>query len=237
MKYRKGSFIVVPSRDILKGMNPTAQCLYMWLCSYANETGECFPSRTILAGDCGCSVRMIDSMLEILIKEGLIIKTNRVNKNEKITNLYSVIVKGGSAGGALPSAGGALPLAQEVRIELNPVLTQSTYTSNARALRGFSIQRENTEESTERLPRARLKYPNAKKVFSLFPKQEKSWAINTTELKYAELLWERGEEDVKKAIAYVNRHKDDDFIPRVTKPSDLEKKWTDIAEYAKYAQR
>lgn len=82
-------------------------------------------------------------------------------------------------------------------------------------------------------PRARSKpkYPHAKEVFAWFPSPEKNWVINTTELKHAELLYERGEERVKKALAFVKRHKDDDYFPKITKPSDLERKWNDLAAF------
>jgi len=75
------------------------------------------------------------------------------------------------------------------------------------------------------------KYPHAKDVFSWFPSPEPSWSINTTELKHAELLWERGEKKVKGALAFVAKHREEDFFPKITKPSDLERKWVDISEY------
>lgn len=85
----------------------------------------------------------------------------------------------------------------------------------------------------EEEPRARpkAKYPHAKEVFGWFPRPEKSWNIDTTQLKHAELLYERGEERVKKALAFVKKHKDDEYFPKITKPSDLERKWNDLAAY------
>ena len=117
------------------------------------------------------------------------------------------------------------------RIEENRI---DKNTSVATAPQEIHIEEENTERPKKE---SRAKYPHSKEVFSWFRNAQKSWVINTTELKHAELLWERGEDKVKKALAYVEKHKDDDFLPRVTKPSDLERKWTDIAEYDKYARR
>lgn len=80
------------------------------------------------------------------------------------------------------------------------------------------------------------KYPHALEVFSWFPNRQKSWEAgrNVQEREYAEYLYERGEENVKKALAYVHSQKDNpDFRYVVVKPSDLEKKWLDIATYAK----
>lgn len=103
MKYTRGSFITVPSREVLRGLHPTAQALYMWLCSYSNETGQCFPSRRTLAEDVGCSEDTIDKMLGILMETGLVKKRNRVENGEKLSNLYTVLVVGGSRQNRVPS--------------------------------------------------------------------------------------------------------------------------------------
>lgn len=98
----------------------------------------------------------------------------------------------------------------------------------------YEILPDNTEtQKTSPKP----KYPHSKEVFSWFPKPEKSWARNTTELEHAEFLWERGEATVKKVLAYYERHKDDEgFGFVVTSPSHLERKWASIAEYARRTQ-
>lgn len=92
-----------------------------------------------------------------------------------------------------------------------------------------SSYKEEIQEDRQKKP---PKYPHAKSVFSWFPRPEKSWQLNTTELKHAELLWERGEDRVKKALSYVQEHKEDEMFYKITKPSDLERKWIDLVEYA-----
>lgn len=88
------------------------------------------------------------------------------------------------------------------------------------------------EEKPKKTTKA--KYPNSKEVFGWFDKPQPSWGLNRTELEHAKLLYSRGEESVKKALMYHERHKDDEgYGFRVTKPSDLERKWNDIADYAK----
>jgi len=168
MKYSQGSFIVVPSRSSLRGLDATAQCLYMWLCSYANETGECFPSRAKLAEDCGCSIRTIDASLEILIKKGLVIKEHRFLENKKQTNLYTVVVEGVGAEFAPP------PSAESAH------RTQSTL-SNSIAAKAANLPpfRKNLElpqdlkvvtytEGRERKPRAVPE--EIREVFEIFTK-------------------------------------------------------------------
>jgi len=98
---------------------------------------------------------------------------------------------------------------------------------------GFTEIPIGKDEPTKR-PSA-SKYPHALEVFRWFPNPQKSWESmkNVQEREYAEFLFSRGEEDVKKALRYLEAHKDEEFLPKVTKPSDLEKKWEDIKAYAK----
>ena len=115
MKYEQGSFITVPSRNTLRGLHPTAQTIYMWLCSYANETGECFPSRSTLAKDARCSDRTVDEMLEILIEQGLLRKKGRADGDKQLSNLYTVMICERGAGGSPPPSRRFAPPAKEVR--------------------------------------------------------------------------------------------------------------------------
>jgi len=86
-------------------------------------------------------------------------------------------------------------------------------------------------EESESPSKKKPKYPNACTVFSWFPNPQKSWALNTTECKHAELLFIRGEEQVSRALAFIRENKEDTFCPTVVKPSDLERKWLDLIEY------
>lgn len=94
MKYRKGTFITVPNKDSLFGKNSAYQALYMWLCSHADENGECFPSRALLSRELGASVRTVDKYLDELIADGLIIKTLRKKKGNKenMSNMYQIMI-------------------------------------------------------------------------------------------------------------------------------------------------
>lgn len=94
MRYDKGTFIVVPNRESLAGLPPHVQSVFLWLCFHSNQEGECFPSRSTLAAEAGVSVRTVDSSLKVLEQKGFIEKKNRVEGNEKISNLYTVLVGG-----------------------------------------------------------------------------------------------------------------------------------------------
>lgn len=101
-------------------------------------------------------------------------------------------------------------------------------TSVAKAPQVFKEEKEDTDTLR---PKTKPKYPHSKEVFSWFPRPEKSWEINTTELKHSELLWVRGEKKVKGALAFVEKHKGEEYFPKITKPSDLERKWNDLVEH------
>lgn len=88
-----------------------------------------------------------------------------------------------------------------------------------------------SEESEQRPARAPAKYPHAKEVSSWFPNAEPSWLMNTTELKHMELLYLRGKQKVISILSFIETHKEEEYFPKVTKPSDLERKWEDIKAY------
>ena len=93
---------------------------------------------------------------------------------------------------------------------------------------------EVSEEEPEYKKPKKETYPNARKVFKWFPDREPSWGINSTELKCGSLLFDRGEDKVKKAIAYCVNHMDEEGfpIPRLS-PYLLETNWPRISAYGK----
>lgn len=95
-KYTKGSFIVVPNKDALRGMKPQTQALFLWLCHYANTSGKCFPAKKTLAADCGMSEASVLRSMDELIKACLVEKTIRKQKGDRNqSNVYTVMFGGG----------------------------------------------------------------------------------------------------------------------------------------------
>lgn len=95
---------------------------------------------------------------------------------------------------------------------------------------------EIVSDDTDKPRRAEKKptYPNARKIFPLFPDKDESWNINTTELRAGEILAKRGEDDVKKAIGYCIRHLNDDGFPiKSLTPYLLATNWKRIYDYAR----
>ena len=107
MRYEKGSFIVIPNKQIIKGQPPEVQSVYFWICEHSDEQGICFPSVTTLSNKSGVSKRKVYDCVLQLENLGIIKKTNRKNGKENMTNVYQVMIID------LPSAPYALPSAQD----------------------------------------------------------------------------------------------------------------------------
>lgn len=211
MKYKKGSFITVPNTEELKGLHPTAQCLFMWLCYHANQNGECFPSRKRLSILCRVSVDMVDKMLKILIGSKIVIKEKR-KKNEKQnkTNLYHIIIGGvADTNGYLADTNGE-GVADRNGSELNSsFLTKSTEEENLKQkteyfiiglkheLKGMSFKKSEIEElkafvsywTEPNKSRTKLKWELEKtwdthRRLGRWFKNKKDWGKNTNSNKY-----------------------------------------------------
>jgi hypothetical protein len=94
MKYKKGTFVVVPNLEVLSGKPLEAQALFMWLCSYSNEDGVCFPSRKKLAQRCGFTVKTLDKYMKVLVSIGVVQKQIRKKEGtkENTSNLYQILI-------------------------------------------------------------------------------------------------------------------------------------------------
>lgn len=94
MKYKKGTFVVVPNIDILDGKPTELQAIFMWLCIFSGDNGQCYPTRKRLSEKCGVSIKTIDRYIKELVSLGLIEKTNRKKDGtkENTSNIYQVCV-------------------------------------------------------------------------------------------------------------------------------------------------
>lgn len=89
-RYTKGSFVVVPNKHVLVCVSASAQAVYLWIASYANEEGVCFPSVKTLSTYTQLSRRKIFMCLKELEDVLLLTRINRVKDNKKITNIYQL---------------------------------------------------------------------------------------------------------------------------------------------------
>ena len=94
MKYEKGTFMVVPNKNHLRGKPSEMQSIYFWLCDHINDDGNCFPSRTKIAKEAGCGIRTVDKYLKQLVDEGFVEITLRKKSGtqENMSSLYQVML-------------------------------------------------------------------------------------------------------------------------------------------------
>lgn len=90
MKYEKGNFITVPNKSELKKLDAQSQVLFMWLCSFTDEKGQCYPSVKRLAECCGLSRKTIIERVKVLIDKGFLTKSYRFSDNSQQSNLYQI---------------------------------------------------------------------------------------------------------------------------------------------------
>jgi hypothetical protein len=96
MKYNKGTFLVIPNKEYLKGMKPQVQTTFFWICEHSDENGICYPSRNKLAKEVGVGIKIIDRAIKELEDKNLIKKTTRKKENSKenMSNLYQIMILG-----------------------------------------------------------------------------------------------------------------------------------------------
>jgi len=120
MRYEKGNFIPVPNKSELKKLDAQSQVLFMWLCSFSDEKGQCYPSVSRLAECCGLSRKTIIERVKILIDKGFLTKSHRFSDNSQQSNLYQIHLLP-SVPDTPPSVGAGEKVVQLVHTELKPL--------------------------------------------------------------------------------------------------------------------
>lgn len=123
MKYEKGQFVTVPNLKYLDGMRAVEVAVYLWICSYADENGKCFPGRKTIASKIKVSVHTVDKAITKLCEVGILAKEHRFVGNEKTSNEYQIMIpdEGGSPKpDTTLGSNEAPPQPQTKHIELNP---------------------------------------------------------------------------------------------------------------------
>lgn len=90
MDYKKWQFLVIPNKDIMKGKSPQLQTVYMWICSFADDEWQCFPSIKTIADCAWCSKDTVIRKLVELEELWILLRQRRFNNNEKTSNLYQI---------------------------------------------------------------------------------------------------------------------------------------------------
>ena len=239
-KYEAGTFILVPNKEVIRGMDPRTQALYIWVCSYANNRGECFPSIATLASDTGCCVNTVKKSLGLLVKTGLLKKINRKGEDGlNLTNLYQLMTiplpeEVGGVGHHMPGMGHHMPeggsphdggVGHHMPEGGSPhgYITRYNETKSTSNSIHLTIEDSPTKGSAQPLVNDliglfKLVNENSAKFFK--------WQNQRTAA--AALLTRHSFDDVKKMVEYCATHNSDAYFPIVMSPTDLETKWSKI---------
>ncbi len=231
----------ITSSDAFLDMPASSQALYFHFGMEADDDGFIGNPKKVMrvigVGEDDFKI-LISKKFVLLFPSGvLVVKHHRINNNwdkynckrtnylEEFSQLY---IKDNRAYTFDETQGVPLQSADSLktvfRIEENRIDNTSGETPQ--------IVKVSEDEETPK-KESRAKYPHSKEVFGWFPRPQKSWAINTTELKHAELLYERGEKQVRAALRVYEENKDDSYCPDVSKPSYLEQKWPNLLKFSK----
>jgi predicted transcriptional regulator len=106
MKYKKGTFAIIPNIQLLHELPCEAQVIFMHLCFFSDENGTCYPSRQTLADRSNLNIKTIDKYLSLLIDKGIIKKKQRRLKSKEYTsNSYQILIKETTRGGGQDTLG------------------------------------------------------------------------------------------------------------------------------------
>lgn len=86
------NFFMIPNRIFELELKPRDFTVYCCLLRHSdNENGFCFPSRRVIAKECGIDRKTVDSAIESLSTLGLVRKVCRHRENgTRTSNLYYV---------------------------------------------------------------------------------------------------------------------------------------------------
>jgi len=225
MKYEKGAFVTLPNIEALRKLSLGARVVFTEICVYADERGQCFPKRKLLADNIQMSMDSVDRFIVELETAGLLTKTKRNREDGSLTsNLYQIMVLPLGSRTHAPT-----PSRTHATAELNPLRTKPTVTETSSE---YKIVSSLEEEEKRKTP---PKYPNAPAVLKLFKiigNVPANWKINTAQLKACENLFkERGLEKIESALEFYSETKEVEFCPQITTPFDLDSKWTKLGQF------
>jgi len=251
-----GTFLLTPSKEKIRGLEPGSQVVFIWLCDYADRnTGQCYPSMKTLANDTGMSRKNVQRKLSDLEDMGLIEKEHRINNNEYNSNLYSIFIFSGtkdtprdnlSQGGgdnlSQPrdnlSQGGGDNLSQP-----RENLTHRTNPHNqpSSEVTHITDKEKYKKESTESPPSSLSKKQAIDELIDNFqPLNPNAYVLHEDKIEreaMKRMFKKHGYEKMLNTIQVLERLPDDKYAPLVTTPLELEKKMGKVLAYIRRYER
>ena len=232
MRYQKGTFILLPNKQMLHGLSLGALAIYVQLCDFADDEGVCFPSRKTLADRIKMSLNSVDRFLDELETNRLIERTvRRRYDGSQSSNGYQILIEEidlpyPPVATPLPThSEGGLPTHGEP--ELYPFLTEPT--SSRQAADGLRVVVEN---DSEKPPKTDKRTKDKMLIFNLFGDKPAPWWHSPAQRKAALTLYDTyGWGDVVRAMNFWKKYKDDPYCPDIRTPVQLVDKWEKLLSF------
>lgn len=246
INYVKGDFVVVPNKGALSiNKDPYATSLFFWLCSFADDSGACFPSYTKLADVSGISRRTVITKVKKLEELGLITKKWRKSSFGDTTSNYYQIqlidsVDQDTAGSEKDiylstetddSAGDAPHSAIDVPTGGAYETPPSVVTAPRSISSNYNQYNYIKTHTPELAPRAQAGADGEKKdgpkngsnavneaisiIAELFPTEKNPYAKKTTRENVAALLDKYSIDDIKKIVVTTKERQYDKYFPGI----------------------
>jgi len=226
----------VPNKGILRGQSAILQALYMWITSYGDEDGICFPSRALLAKNIGVTVKTIDKYMEDLISLGLITKTQKKNKANNIVNVYQIMIREGVAN-VVPQGNSSTGVANVVPGG------QGTYYPGGSGTGGTitnTILTQSSELNNNILPKPPTIDQEINKTIELFSILNKDWPTfytpgpqRSSVKKLIKFVLEDGV-DLKTLIQMAKDFHGVEYAPQIFTPSDMVSQYSKLLAKSKH---
>lgn len=241
----------ITEHDNFLEMPLSSQALYFHLGMQADDDGFVSPNRI---------VRMIGSQnddLKILVAKKFVLqfddgfvvikhwkinnylRSDRYKKSPHKEKMALLSLKDNNAYSWYTNG---IPLVDAGKVRLGKVISESKDSAEENMFNSKSddyLEGEvnyDTGEVTPLKEERKKKYPNAPAIRKLFQeiigRNPANWKVNKTQLQACEnLSTERGLESVRKALEFYKRHENDEYIPSIDSPYDLDSKWTKLGKY------
>lgn len=228
MKYEKGTFATVPV-GVIKGIDPLAQVVFMWMCMHMNGEGVCFPSIGLLSAECGIkSRRTVQQKVNFLEEIGLLIKTSRFSGNKQTSNEYQIIIgekEETNDRGALNAQGEGCNECTEGVQEMHPRGAADAHKTITNEL--------NPENDIIATPGAAGQENEINKIFEIFYLINPTINFgNITNRKAVEAMIKRfGFDQTKRTAEYAIQVQGKEYAPTITTPYQLKEKLAQLKIY------
>lgn len=142
IKFQKGSFLILPNKDIAMKLRGAALNVYLALCAHADKDGGCYPSYKRLQDETGYSERPCIKAIEELEKIGLIKKTTRKRNDGSLSsNYYQLMVLSPTTGGSVvEDRGGSVVHDTPLTIPVGTIPNNLLVNTNRRDKRDPGVQ-------------------------------------------------------------------------------------------------